>query len=271
MGDIYINDTFSCSHRSHASITGLPNMLPSGIGLLFQEELENIEASLTSPDKPFAAIVGGSKVSTKLTLLENLVEKTDLLVIGGGMANTFLKAQGVSVGKSLCENDLVDTAKVIMAKALKHKCKIILPRDAIVAEKLENPEHCEVVDIHEVPEDKMILDLGPLTVSSIIEELQNCKTIVWNGPLGAFEFRPFNVATESVARAVSGLTRKNVLISIAGGGDVVAALKHSGLRESFTYLSTAGGAFLEWLEGKVSPGIKSLQDNYTDKEKLKAS
>jgi len=271
LGDVFINDTFSCSHRAHASISGLAAILPSGIGLLFQEELSNIEASLTSPEKPFAAIVGGSKVSTKLSLLESLVEKSDLLVIGGGMANTFLKAEGVAIGKSLCEDDLLETAKEISAKAKKHNCKIIIPRDAIVAEKLENPEHCEVVDIDDVPEDKMILDVGPLTVAEIIQELQNCKTIVWNGPLGAFEFRPFNVATESVARAVAGFTRKEILVSIAGGGDVVAALKHSGLKESFTYLSTAGGAFLEWLEGKVSPGIKALQDNYTELEKLKAS
>ena len=271
LGDIYINDTFSCSHRSHASISALPKFLPAGIGVLFQEELSNVEANLMKPERPFAAIVGGSKISSKLNLLDNLVKDADILVIGGGMANSFLKAQNINIGTSICEDDLLETAKNILANAKKHNCKIILPEDVVIADGLDNIGHCEVVNVHNVPADKMILDVGPYSTIEIITNLKKCKTIVWNGPLGAFEFRPFNVATETVARAVAYHTQNKDLLSVAGGGDVVAALTNSYLKDSFTYLSTAGGAFLEWLEGKESPGIRALQDNFTQDLAKKAS
>lgn len=265
LGDIYINDTFSCSHRAHASIAALPKFLPSGIGLLFQEELSNVEANLIKPQRPFAAIIGGSKISTKLNLLENLVEDADILVIGGGMANSFLKAQNINIGKSICEDDLLEKAKAILAHAKQHNCQIILPQDVVIADGLERVSNCEVVRVDQVPDDKMILDLGPYSTIEIINHLKKCKTIVWNGPLGAFEYRPFNVATETIARAIALHTKQEDLLSVAGGGDVVAALSNSYLQASFTYLSTAGGAFLEWLEGKESPGIRALQDNFTAK------
>jgi phosphoglycerate kinase len=259
LGDIYINDAFSCSHRSHASIVGLNKYLPSGMGLLFQEEVENIAKHLTSPNTPIMAIVGGSKVSSKLGLLHSLIKKTDAIVIGGGMANTFLKAIGTEIGNSLCEKDLVATAKKIIEDAKTHNCKIILPIDAVVASQIDNPNDCEVVNISDVPVDKMILDIGPLSCSEIISQLHEYKTVIWNGPLGAFEFRPFNVGTETIARMVASYTRSGNLSSVAGGGDVVASLTSGGLKETFSYLSTAGGAFLEWLEGKEIPGVAVLK------------
>lgn len=273
LGDIYINDTFSCSHRSHASIVGLAEILPCGIGMLFQEEIGHISEILKHPKTPVAAIVGGSKISTKITLLYSLIEKTDLLVIGGGMANTFLKAQDHEIGKSLCEDNFLAQAKQILAAAIKHNCKIILPDDVMTSSSINDTRNCEIVNITNIAHDKMILDLGPITCNNIINELSKCKTIMWNGPLGAFEFPPFNVSTETIARAVAGYTKQNITTSIAGGGDIVAAIKASGLEDSFTYLSTAGGAFLEWIEGKIIPGIKALKDNYTptcQTEKLKA-
>ena len=259
-GDIFINDTFSCSHRNHSSITGITKYLPSAMGLLFASEIENIEKNLSSPKAPFAALVGGSKISTKLDLLYTLVQKSDYLIIGGGMANTFLKAQGVEIGKSLCEDSLIDKALEIMNIAKEHNCEIILPLDIVIASKLMDADDLEILDIEDkINPEKMILDLGPKTTAYISTKLELCKTIVWNGPLGAFEFKPFNIATESVARTVANLTRKGEIISVAGGGDVVAALNSGGLSDTFTYLSTAGGAFLEWLEGKDIPGLCALK------------
>ena len=261
LGDIYINDSFACSHRSHASIVGLAELLPCGIGLLFQEEIDHISKILKSPKPPFAAIIGGSKISTKLELLHSLIKKTDMIIIGGGMANTFLKSQGHEIGTSICEYNLLDEANVILESAQDHNCKIVLPEDVVIADNLNSTNHCDIVDIAEMVTDKMILDLGPATCTNITKELEIYNTVVWNGPLGACEYRPFNIATELVARSVASYTKKGNLISIAGGGDIIAALKASGLKHSFTYLSTAGGAFLEWLEGKIIPGIQALKNN----------
>jgi phosphoglycerate kinase len=258
LGDIYINDTFSCSHRKHASIIGIPQFLPSGMGLLFQEEIENLEKTLTAPKKPIASIIGGSKVSTKLDLIYSLIEKSQFIIIGGGMANTFLKAQKHEIGKSIYEKDLLKEAKKILDKAKEKNCEIILPSDAIISPALENAD-CEVITINAMPKDQMILDIGPDSCDLINRTLESCETIIWNGPLGAFEYRPFNVGTESVARKVAGLTKEKGLVSVAGGGDIVCALKDSGLKNSFTYLSTAGGAFLEWIKGKELPGIAALR------------
>lgn len=261
LGDIYVNDTFSCSHRKHASIYGLAKKLPSAMGLLFQEEIENLENILLQPKKPMIAVVGGSKVSTKIDLLKSLILKADYLVIGGGMANSFLRARGFSIGKSLCEDNLIDAAKDILKKSSKSNCEIILPIDVIVADKLIKPNFCKVVDVNNVNDDEMILDVGPQSVHEICEKINKCKTLVWNGPIGAFEYAPFNIGTESIARYVSYKTNLNEITSVAGGGDVVAALKNSGLKDSFSYLSTAGGAFLEWIQGDIGYGMQALQAN----------
>jgi len=261
LGDIYVNDTFSCSHRKHASIYGLAKKLPSAMGLLFQEEIENLENILLQPKKPMIAVVGGSKVSTKIDLLKSLILKADYLVIGGGMANSFLRAKGFSIGKSLCEENLIDVAKEILNKASKSNCEIILPIDVIVADKLIKPNFCKVVDVDNVNDNEMILDVGPQSVYEICEKIDKSKTLVWNGPIGAFEYAPFNIGTESIARYVSYKTNLNEIISVAGGGDVVAALKNSGLKDSFSYLSTAGGAFLEWIQGDIGYGMQALQAN----------
>lgn len=258
LGDAYVNDTFSCSHRAHASISGLAKKLPSAAGLLLQSEVESLQNLLGSAEHPMAAIVAGSKVSTKLALLQTLVKKVDMLVIGGAMANTFLKAQGYGVGKSLYEKDLVSVAADILEKAKKADCEIFLPTDAVVAKELKEQPECKIVPVKKVPADQMILDLGPQTIASLHEKLKNFKTVVWNGPVGAFEFRPFDVASIAIARSIASLTATNGLKSVAGGGDVLAALSCAGLQESFTYLSTAGGAFLEWLEGAELPGVQSL-------------
>ncbi len=260
LGDFYVNDTFSCSHRKHASIVGIAKKLPSAAGLLMQDEIENLERILSNPQKPMAAIVGGSKVSTKLKLLNTLVKKVDLLVIGGAMANTFLKAAGYKIGKSLHEEDLVDTAAQIMEKARKYNCEIFLPVDVVVAEKFQAMAECRILPANKIPAASMVLDIGPLSIATLTEKLSKCKTVVWNGPLGAFECRPFDVATISLARTVASLTTSGSLTSIAGGGDVVAALNVAGLTESFTYISTAGGAFLDWLQGDGLPGIDVLKE-----------
>jgi phosphoglycerate kinase len=259
LGDCYINDTFSCSHRSHASIVGLAELLPSAAGLLLQEEIENVERVLENPERPLAAIVGGGKVSTKLEVLQNLSKKVDILAIGGAMANTFLKAAGYNIGKSLHEEDLVETAKTILAQAKSTSCEIILPKDVIVTKKFAERAPCEVLPITAVPEDGMILDIGPDSVQELSDRLNTVKSLVWNGPLGAFELSPFDVGTSSIARKVSSLTKQGKITSVAGGGDVVSALTQAGLVDSFTYISTAGGAFLEWLEGKELPGIAALK------------
>lgn len=260
LGDIYFGDAFSAAHRAHASVEGLARALPAGAGRLMQAELEHLGSALGSPERPVAALVGGAKISSKLDLLGNLVEKVDLLVIGGGMANTFLNAQGLAVGKSLCEYDMAETARQILERAEQEGCDVILPSDAVVAKELAAGAENQTVGIREVPDDSMILDAGPETAAALTKRLEACKTLVWNGPLGCFEFPPFDAATNAVAQAAAGLTRSGSLLTVAGGGDTVAALAHAGAAEDFSYISTAGGAFLEWLEGKTLPGVKALED-----------
>ncbi len=257
-GDIYVNDAFSAAHRAHASTEGLARQLPSYAGRTMQAELEALEKGLGSPARPVVAVVGGAKVSTKIDLLTNLVKKVDALVIGGGMANTFLAARGTEVGASLCEHDLAETAKQIMIDAATAGCALILPADAVVARKFEAGAESETVDIDAVPGDSMILDVGPKTLEKVIEWLDRAKTVVWNGPLGAFEIEPFDVATMEAARHAAQRTREGLLVSVAGGGDTVAALNKAGVADDFTYVSTAGGAFLEWMEGKTLPGVAAL-------------
>ena len=258
LGDVFVNDAFSCSHREHASIVGITTKLPSYAGYSLEKEIDELCSVLENPKRPFAAIVGGAKVSTKVELLENLVKNVNFLIIGGGMANTFLYAQGVGIGKSLCEKDCKNLALKILKTAKENNCKIILPKDVVVAEDLEEYAKCKVTDSDHVPKDKMILDIGPKTIQEISNVLAGCKTVVWNGPMGAYEFRPFDVGTVNVARIIAHQTSNAGLISVAGGGDILSALFKSGLRDSFSYVSTAGGAFLEWLEGKELPGISAL-------------
>ncbi len=257
-GDVFVNDAFSAAHRAHASTEGLTHILPSYAGRTMQAELEALSSALTNPARPVMAVVGGAKVSTKLELLGNLVEKAQYLVIGGGMANTFLFAQGKAVGKSLCERDLADTARAILQKAATVGCEIVLPLDAVVAQKFEAHAPSHVVTVDHVGADDMILDVGPKSVAHVEDLLQKCKTLVWNGPFGAFELPPFDAGTNAIARTAARLTVEGRLLSVAGGGDTVAALNHAHAGESFTYVSTAGGAFLEWLEGKTLPGVAAL-------------
>ena len=259
LGDVYVNDAFSCSHRAHASIVGIPDYLPAAAGLLMQEELDALTDILRNPEAPVAAVVGGSKISTKLELLDALVETVDVLVIGGGMANTFLAAQGYAIGQSLYEKKLVGTAKKILTKAPELSCEILLPEDVVAIIELTERASCQVMPVDKLPKDRMIIDIGPKTAAHISRRLADCKTVVWNGPMGAFEYSPFDVGTISVARTVAGLTFTGKVKSIAGGGDTVSALARAGLRDSFTYLSTSGGAFLEWLEGKTLPGVEALE------------
>ncbi len=256
--DIYVNDAFSAAHRAHASTVGVAELRPSCAGRLMAQELSALEAALGSPNRPVVAVVGGAKVSTKLDLLGNLVGKVDHLVIGGGMANTFLAAQGVNVGKSLCEHDLADTARDILDKAKAANCEIILPRDVVVAREFAANAENETVSPDACPADAMILDAGPATVAYINEVLENAKTLVWNGPLGAFEIEPFDAATNAAAKSAAKLTKAGQLTSVAGGGDTVAALNQAGAADDFSYISTAGGAFLEWMEGKDLPGVAAL-------------
>ena len=260
LGDVYVDDAFSCAHRAHASVVALASLLPSGARRGMQAELEALEQVLESPARPLAAIVGGAKVSTKLDLLQNMISKVDVLVIGGAMANTFLYAQGVGVGKSLCEPDLSQTALDVLAASERAGCEIVLPDDVVVAAVLTEGAETVVVDVGAVPEDLMILDIGPESAASLGDRLAGCRTLVWNGPLGAFEVPPFDAATNDVAAAAARLTREGSLRSIAGGGDTVAALVQAGVADEFTYLSTAGGAFLEWLEGKPLPGVAALMN-----------
>ena len=258
-GDIYVNDAFSAAHRAHASTEGLAHLLPAYAGRAMQKELEALEAALGTPKPPVAAVVGGAKVSTKLAVLENLSRKVQHLVIGGGMANTFLAANGVNVGKSLCEHDLTDTARKIMDAADEAGCTIHLPYDVVVAKEFApNPPSLRICNVHEVAEDEMILDIGPQATEALGDVLKTCATLVWNGPLGAFETPPFDEATVALARTAAALTQDGSLISVAGGGDTVAALAHAGVTDDVTYISTAGGAFLEWMEGKVLPGVAAL-------------
>ncbi|MCZ4282381.1 phosphoglycerate kinase [Kiloniella laminariae] len=260
LGDLYINDAFSAAHRAHASTEALARLLPAAAGRLMQMELEHLEQALGHPKRPVAALVGGAKVSTKLDLLGNLVGKVDVLVIGGGMANTFLNAQGIAVGRSLCEHEMADTARTILEEAEKRGCKVILPSDVVVATGLSAGVATSVVAATAVPENQMILDAGPASAQEIAAELKNCKTLVWNGPLGCFETKPFDQATNQVAQAAAALTKSGHLLTVAGGGDTVSALIHAGVEQDFSYISTAGGAFLEWLEGKTLPGVQVLQD-----------
>ncbi len=260
LGDLYLGDAFSAAHRAHASVEGLARALPAGAGRLMQAELEHLQSALGSPERPVAAVVGGAKISSKLDLLGNLVEKVDLLVIGGGMANTFLNAQGLAVGKSLCEYDMAETARQILDRAEQEGCDVILPSDAVVAGELAAGADNRTVPIREVPADSMILDAGPDTAADLAKRLEACKTLVWNGPLGCFEFPPFDAATNAVAQAAAALTKSGSLLTVAGGGDTVAALAHAGAADDFSYISTAGGAFLEWLEGKSLPGVKALEE-----------
>ncbi|MFO1036779.1 MAG: phosphoglycerate kinase [Geminicoccaceae bacterium] len=258
LGDAYVNDAFSASHRAHASITGLAERLPAYAGRLMQAELEALGSALEHAERPTAALIGGAKVSTKLDVLGNLLAKVDVLVIGGGMANTFLNAKGLPVGKSLCEHDLAAQAKEILAEGERKGVDIVLPVDAVVAPKLEPGAKTRVVAVADVGPEDMILDIGPASVAAIGERLARCKTLLWNGPLGAFEIEPFDAGTNAVAREVAGLSRAGRMTTVAGGGDTVAALVHAGVLDDFTYVSTAGGAFLEWLEGKDLPGVTAL-------------
>ncbi len=258
-GDIYVNDAFSAAHRAHASTEGLAHVLPSYAGRSMQMELEALEKGLGHPAHPVIAIVGGAKVSTKIDLLNNLVEKVDALIIGGGMANTFLAAQGLSVGKSLCEHELGETARTIMTKAKAENCSIILPVDAVVATRFEANASNHRYGIEAIPVDGMILDIGENSIERINGAIDDAETIVWNGPLGAFEMHPFDQGTVAVAKRVAERTKQKKLVSIAGGGDTVSALNHASVAQDFTYISTAGGAFLEWMEGKPLPGVIVLE------------
>ena len=259
LGDLYVNDAFSAAHRAHASTEGLAKVLPAYAGRAMQAELEALDKALGKPEHPVAAVVGGAKVSTKLDVLKHLVSKVDHLIIGGGMANTFLAARGVDVGKSLCEHDLKATAEEILDNADKAGCTVHLPYDVVVSKEFAaNPASLRTCNVHEVAADEMILDVGPQAVESLGDVLKTCRTLVWNGPMGAFEMEPFDAATVALARTAAALTKEGSLISVAGGGDTVAALNHAGVAGDFSYISTAGGAFLEWMEGKELPGVAAL-------------
>lgn len=259
LGNLFVNDAFSCCHRAHASIVGINKILKSCAGFLLEAELDNLSNLLENAAKPMLAIIGGAKISTKLDLINNLSKKADAILVGGGMANSFLYALGKNIGKSLCEKDLKETVLKIIETAKKNGCEILLPQDVVVTKKLEQNAQCFIVSADKVQDDDIIVDIGPLSISELTEKLKTYKTVVWNGPLGAFEFKPFNIGTESLARSVAALTRDKKLLSVAGGGDVVSALNASGLIEEFNYISTAGGAFLEWLEGKELPGVLALK------------
>ena len=257
--DFYVNDAFSAAHRAHATTEGLAHVLPAYAGRAMQAELEALEQALGNPEKPVAAVVGGAKVSSKLEVLKHLVTKVDHLIIGGGMANTFLAARGVDVGKSLCEHDLAATAEEILTAADVAGCTVHLPYDVVVAKQFApNPPSLRTSNVHEVAADEMILDIGPAATEALADVLKTCRTLVWNGPLGAFETPPFDTATISLARTAAALTGEGSLVSVAGGGDTVAALNQAGVADQFSYISTAGGAFLEWMEGKDLPGVIAL-------------
>ena len=258
-GDFYVNDAFSAAHRAHATTEGLAHHLPAYAGRAMEAELKALDAALGNPEAPVAAVVGGAKVSTKLDVLTNLVGKVQHLIIGGGMANTFLAAKGVDVGKSLCEHELTDTANRIIDEAAHAGCTVHLPYDVVVAKEFAaNPSSLRTCNVHEVADDEMILDVGPLATEALADVLKTCRTLVWNGPMGAFETEPFDTATVALARTAAALTLDGSLISVAGGGDTVAALAHAGVKDDFTFVSTAGGAFLEWMEGKPLPGVAAL-------------
>ncbi len=259
LGDAYVDDAFSCSHRAHASIEGLALLLPAAAGRLMQAEVEALTSALEAPEHPVAAVVGGAKVSTKMEVLGNLSAKVDLLLIGGGMANTFLFAKGVDVGSSLCEKDLAADALEIIGSAKEQGCEIVLPVDGVVAREFREGAEALVVELDAIPADSMMLDIGPKSIIDAVGRLEGCKTLLWNGPFGAFEIPPFDAGTNAVAQEAARLTREGKLISVAGGGDTVSALDRAGAKGDFTYISTAGGAFLEWLEGKRLPGVAVLE------------
>ena len=258
LGELYVNDAFSAVHRAHASTAGLAQHLPSYAGALMEQELLALETALSKPKRPLLAVVGGAKVSTKFDLLSNLCTKVDCLVIGGGMANTFLLAQGYDVGTSLCEPDLAEQAALVLKRAATHSCQVILPSDAQIAPTLDQGAKAQNVAIETVPAGHMILDFGPQSTARVLEALKEAATLIWNGPLGAFEFKPFNAATQALAKAVAAQTKAGALVSIAGGGDTVAALTQAGVSNDLSYISTAGGAFLEWMEGRTLPGVAAL-------------
>ncbi len=258
LGDLYVNDAFSAAHRAHASTEGLAHVLPAFAGRAMEAELDALQKALGAPEHPVAAVVGGAKVSSKLDVLRHLVTKVDHLIIGGGMANTFLAARGVDVGKSLCEHELASVCEQIMEAADKANCTVHLPYDVVVAKEFKPNPATRTVNVHEVAADEMILDVGPVAVESLGDVLKNCRTLVWNGPLGAFETVPFDKATVALAKTAAALTEGGSLVSVAGGGDTVAALNHAGVADAFTFVSTAGGAFLEWMEGKDLPGVAAL-------------
>ena len=260
LGDFYVDDSFSTAHRAHASTEGITHFLPSFAGRAMEAELKALERALGNPERPVAAVVGGAKVSTKLAVLGHLVGKVDHLIIGGGMANTFLAARGINVGKSLCEHDLTGEAESIFERAEQAGCTIHLPYDVVVAKEFApNPPSLRTCNVHEVAPDEMILDVGPAAVEALADVLKTCRTLVWNGPLGAFETPPFDAATVALAQTAAALTKEGSLVSVAGGGDTVAALNHAGVAGDFTFVSTAGGAFLEWMEGRTLPGVAALQ------------
>ncbi len=258
LADAYVNDAFSCAHRAHASTEAIARLLPAAAGRLMQAELEALGGALGNPERPVAAVVGGAKISTKMEVLGNLASRVDQLVIGGGMANTFLHAQGTDVGKSLCETDMADQARTIMTDAAAAGCEVVLPVDATVAKEFAEGAASQTVPVDAVPPDAMILDVGPASIDDLVQRLSGCRTVVWNGPLGAFEVSPFDMGTNAVAREAARLTAAGSLLSVAGGGDTVAALANAGVADKFSYVSTAGGAFLEWLEGKTLPGVAAL-------------
>jgi phosphoglycerate kinase len=260
LGDYYVDDAFSSAHRAHASTEGITHYLPSFAGRAMEAELKALERALGDPERPVVAVVGGAKVSTKLAVLGHLVRKVDHLIIGGGMANTFLAARGVDVGKSLAEHELTGEANAIFDAAEKAGCTIHLPYDVVVAKEFApNPPDVRTCNVHEVQSDEMILDIGPAALEALADVLKTCRTLVWNGPLGAFETPPFDAATVALARTAAALTKEGSLVSVAGGGDTVAALNHAGVTEDFTFVSTAGGAFLEWMEGRTLPGVAALE------------
>ena len=258
LADVYVNDAFSVSHRAHASTEGVAHVLPSYAGRLMQAELDALKRALEAPERPVMAVVGGAKIGSKLELLGNLIGRVDYLAIGGGMANTFLFAMGVDIGKSLCEQDMADTARDILKRADGSGCEIILPSDVVIAPEFKQNAPSQTVPVDAVPDDQMILDIGMGTVTALVAKLSKIRTVVWNGPVGAFEVPPFDAGTSELARAVADASQRGGLLSVAGGGDTVAALNHAGVLDRFSYVSTAGGAFLEWLEGKELPGVAAL-------------
>jgi len=261
LADVFVNDAFSTAHRAHASTDGITRHLTSAAGRLMQAELNALSNALVAPEHPLAALVGGAKISSKMEVLGNLVSRSDMVIIGGGMANTFLYAQGVDVGNSLCEKEMAEQARDILTRAAEAGCEIILPLDAVVAEEFAENAANKTVTLDSIPPTAMMLDVGPASINDVVERLGQCKTIVWNGPMGAFEISPFDVGTNAVAREVARLTKKGKMLSVAGGGDTVAALANAGVVDAFSYVSTAGGAFLEWLEGKQLPGVAALSGN----------